>query len=69
MKSQIFPGLFLYWDVEICIPEVYGSDPFSLSEGCPDGFQGLHFEFLRLEKEIQIAQIQDRSPPIVWFGD
>ena len=69
MKSQIFSGLFLYWDVEVCILEVYGGDPLSLLEGGPDGFRGLHFEFLRLEEEIQVAQIQDRSPPIVWFGD
>ena len=57
MKSQIFPGLFLYWYMEVGILEIYWGDPLPLLEGRLDGLQCLHFEFLCLEEKIQFAQI------------
>ena len=49
---KIFPGLFLYWYMEVGILEVYWGDSLPLMEGGPDGFRGLHFEFLYLEELI-----------------
>ena len=32
MESEIFPGLFLYRDVEVSVLEVYGRNPLPLLE-------------------------------------
>ena len=55
MKSEVLPGPFLYWNVEVNVLEVYGGYPFSLLERCSDGFRCLHLEFFGLEEKIQIA--------------
>ena len=45
MKSQIFPGLFLYWYMEVGILEKYRGNPLPLLERGSDGFQCLQFFF------------------------
>ena len=57
MKSQVFPGLFLYRDMEVGVLEIYLGYPLPLLEGCSYCFRCLHFEFLRLKEKIQFAQI------------
>ena len=52
MKSQVFLGLFLYWDMEVGVLEVDGGDPFSLLEGGSDGFRSFHFELFCFQKEV-----------------
>ena len=55
MKSQIFNGLFLYWDMEVGILENYRGNPLPLLEGGSDGFRCLHF-FLFVHKLMQCLQ-------------
>ena len=57
MKSQIFPGLFLYWYMEVGVLEIYLGNPLPLLERRSDGLRCLHLEFLRLEEKIEFAQI------------
>ena len=43
--------------MEVGILEVNWGNPLPLLEGCPDGFQYLHFEFLHPEEKVQIVQV------------
>ena len=46
VKTQVFPGLWVYWNMEISVPENYGCYPFACLQGSPYALWALHFEFL-----------------------
>ena len=66
---QVFPGLCVFWDVEIGVLEVYGCCPFLRLKGGPYSFWRFHFEFLCLLKLVQTTEVQYRSSPIVRIWD
>ena len=46
VEVQIFPGLWIYCNMEISILEIYGHYPFTCLQGSPYAFCCLNFEFL-----------------------
>ena len=68
MKAHVLPGLIVYWDVEVCVFEIYGGNPLPCLEGGPYSIWGLRFERRRFQVIVRFAQFQDRSPPVVGFG-
>ena len=55
MKSQKFPGLFLYGDMEVSVLEIYQGYPFPFLKGDSYGLWCLHFEFFPFEEKIEVA--------------
>ena len=62
MKSQIFPGLFLSWYMEVGILGNYKGKPLPLLEGGSDGFRCLHFLFYEVPVGIDTAAYDVQAP-------
>ena len=56
-KTQVLPGLILNGYMEVGVFKIYGRYPLPSLEGGLYCIQCLHFELLRLEELVQIAEV------------